>query len=74
MSLIAKLVFGSSCLFSVTVIGYVHYSQASERDKMYEGVIRDNERRQRKAENLYILQKQQELTEQLKKEESLKET
>lgn len=36
---------------------------------MHEGVIRDTERQQRrKIENLYILEKQNELTKQLKKE------
>lgn len=39
------------------------------RERMHEGVIRDTERQQRrKIENLYILEKQNELTKQLKKE------
>lgn len=37
---------------------------------MHEGVIRDIERQQRrKIENLYLLEKQNELTQKLKKEE-----
>lgn len=39
------------------------------RERMHEGVIRDTERQQRrKIENLYILEKQNELAKQLKKE------
>lgn len=39
------------------------------REKMHEGVIKDIERQQRrKIENLYMLEKQKELTKQLKKE------
>lgn len=39
------------------------------RDKMHEGVIRDMEFQQRrKIENIYVLEKQNELTKQLKKE------
>ncbi|XP_044754943.1 protein PET117 homolog, mitochondrial [Coccinella septempunctata] len=74
MSFLAKLVLGSSCLFSVTVISYVHYKQSADRQQLYEGVLRDNERRKRKSENVHILQQQQLLTEQLKKEALSEET
>ncbi|KAL3269281.1 hypothetical protein HHI36_008357 [Cryptolaemus montrouzieri] len=71
MSVLAKVIFGSSCVFAVSVIGYVHYRQAADRERMFEGVLRDIDRQQkRKIENLFILQKQQELTKQLKKEEN----
>ncbi|KAK9880033.1 hypothetical protein WA026_008549 [Henosepilachna vigintioctopunctata] len=66
MSNVAKVVLGSSCLFSVTVIGYVHYQQAADREQLHQGVLRDIERQQRKSENVSILQKQQQLTKQLK--------
>lgn len=42
---------------------------SSYRERMHEGVLKDVERQQRrKIENLYILEKQNELTKQLKKE------
>lgn len=45
------------------------YNYFCFREKMHEGVIKDVERQQRrKIENLYILEKQNELTKKLKKE------
>ena len=40
------------------------------REKLHEGVIKDVERQQRrKAENVYVLQQQSDLTKQLRKEQ-----
>ncbi|KPJ11443.1 hypothetical protein RR48_15082 [Papilio machaon] len=65
----SKLVLGLSCVATGGIITYVHVKQQSDREKMHEGVIRDTERQQRrKIENLYLLQQQNELTKQLKKE------
>ncbi|KAG5894168.1 hypothetical protein JTB14_001863 [Gonioctena quinquepunctata] len=51
------------------IIGYVHYKQQLDRKQLHAGVLKDVERRQRrKAENLYTLQKQIDLTKELKKE------
>ncbi|XP_028163706.1 protein PET117 homolog, mitochondrial [Ostrinia furnacalis] len=65
----SKLVLGLSCAVTVGIVSYVHIKQQADREKMHEGVVRDIERQQRrKIENLYILEKQKELTNKLKKE------
>ncbi|XP_018568649.1 protein PET117 homolog, mitochondrial [Anoplophora glabripennis] len=69
MSLQSKVVLGAACMFSIGIIGYVHYKQHIDRELLHVGVLKDVERRQRrKAENLYILQKQIDFTKELKKE------
>ncbi|RZC42497.1 cytochrome c oxidase assembly factor-like [Asbolus verrucosus] len=84
MSLQAKFVLGSACVFSLGIIGYVHYKQyldrfimnnvcftsANFRQQLHQGVLTDIERRQRrKQENLYQLQKQIDLTKEIQKSE-----
>ncbi|CAH0556102.1 unnamed protein product [Brassicogethes aeneus] len=67
MSTLAKSVLFGACTFSLGIIGYVHYRQYYDRQQMHEGVIKDVERRQkRKAENVYNLQKQIELTKEIR--------
>ncbi|XP_026477916.1 protein PET117 homolog, mitochondrial [Ctenocephalides felis] len=69
MSLASKITFISCLSAAVGIIGYVHYNQNEDREKLHEGVIRDVQRQQqRKRENLYLLQKQIDLTNQLKSE------
>nr|CAH7758469.1 unnamed protein product [Callosobruchus chinensis] len=69
MSLQAKICLGAACVFSASIIGYVHFRQHRDREAMHEGVIKDILTRQRKkAENLYTLQQQIDLTKQLKKQ------
>ncbi|KOB63360.1 Uncharacterized protein OBRU01_25407 [Operophtera brumata] len=65
----SKLVLGLSSAITIGIVSYVHLKQQSDREKMHEGVLRDIERqKQRKIENIYVLEKQNELTKQLKKE------
>lgn len=65
----SKLVLALSCSVTVGIVAYVHIKQQTDREKMHEGVVKDVERQQRrKIENLYILEKQNELTKKLKKE------
>ncbi|CAD0198242.1 unnamed protein product [Chrysodeixis includens] len=65
----SKLVLALSCSVTLGIVAYVHIKQQTDRDKMHEGVVKDVERQQRrKIENLYILEKQNELTKKLKKE------
>ncbi|CAH4017883.1 unnamed protein product [Pieris brassicae] len=67
----SKLVLGVSCIISTGIVAYVHVKQQIDRERMHDGVIRDTERQQRrKIENLYILEKQKELTKQLKNDMS----
>ncbi|KAJ8732787.1 hypothetical protein PYW07_015386 [Mythimna separata] len=65
----SKLALTLSCSVTIGIVAYVHIKQQSDREKMHEGVLKDVERQQRrKIENLYILEKQNELTKKLKKE------
>ncbi|KAF9809344.1 hypothetical protein SFRURICE_007275 [Spodoptera frugiperda] len=65
----SKLVLLLSCSVTLGIVSYVHIKQQADRERMHEGVIKDVERQQRrKIENLYILEKQNELTKKLKKE------
>lgn len=65
----SKFALALSCSVTIGIVAFVHIKQQSDREKMHEGVIRDVERQQRrKIENLYILEKQNELTKKLKKE------
>ncbi|XP_011882690.1 PREDICTED: protein PET117 homolog, mitochondrial [Vollenhovia emeryi] len=75
MSSVSKVTFGLCCMSSVGIIGYVHFKQSYDREQLHLGVIRDIERRERrKAENVYILQQQAELTKELRRGEALSET
>ncbi|KAL7646872.1 UNVERIFIED_CONTAM: hypothetical protein RMT77_002129 [Armadillidium vulgare] len=70
MSLISKITLGVSCVITTSIIGYVHYKQHLDRTKLHDGVILDIERQQRrKAENLYYLQQQSDLTKHLRNNE-----
>ncbi|CAH1644357.1 unnamed protein product [Spodoptera littoralis] len=65
----SKFVLLLSCSVTLGIVSYVHIKQQTDRERMHEGVIKDVERQQRrKIENLYILEKQNELTKKLKKE------
>ncbi|KAF5298148.1 hypothetical protein FQA39_LY02572 [Lamprigera yunnana] len=67
MSTASKLSLFTASVTSLSIIGYVHYKQELDRSKLHEGVIKDVERQQRrKAENIYVMQQQMELTKQLK--------
>lgn len=46
MSTTSKIVFGVSCLASVGIIGFVHYQQQDDLNKLHEGVIKDIERQE----------------------------
>ncbi|XP_065338234.1 protein PET117 homolog, mitochondrial [Cloeon dipterum] len=68
MSATAKLTLALSIAVTGGTMFYVHYKQSYDRDKLHEGVLRDIERQQRrKVENLYTLQKQIDLTKELRK-------
>ncbi|KYN15106.1 PREDICTED: protein PET117 homolog, mitochondrial [Trachymyrmex cornetzi] len=73
MSNASKITFGLCCMTSVGIIGYVHYRQSYDRQQLHLGVIRDIERRDRKAENVYTLQQQAELAKELRRQETLRE-
>ncbi|XP_057669970.1 protein PET117 homolog, mitochondrial [Diorhabda carinulata] len=75
MSLQSKVVLATACVFSASIIGYVHFKQSYDREQMHSGVLRDVETRQRrKQENIYVLQKQIDLAKQLRNEENGKIT
>ncbi|KAJ2703448.1 hypothetical protein FB645_003888 [Coemansia sp. IMI 203386] len=51
MSKAAKLTFLGSCVFAVSTIWFVHKAQDIERESMYQGVIRDQERKAQRERN-----------------------
>ncbi|KAI4460537.1 hypothetical protein MML48_5g00009983 [Holotrichia oblita] len=72
MSLASKITLSLACITSAGIIGYVHYKQQLDREKLHDGVLRDVERQQRrKAENLYTLQQQIDFTKELKKTQTV---
>ncbi|EMD39085.1 hypothetical protein CERSUDRAFT_112780 [Gelatoporia subvermispora B] len=48
MSRVAKITFASSIILSAGIVWGVHYMQQQERETMYQGVLRDDERRREK--------------------------
>ncbi|KAJ8964570.1 hypothetical protein NQ314_004874 [Rhamnusium bicolor] len=69
MSLQSKVVLIAACSFSLGIIGYVHYKQHLDREQLHAGVLKDIERREiRKVENLFTLQRQIDLSKELKQE------
>ncbi|KAK4317078.1 hypothetical protein Pmani_011828 [Petrolisthes manimaculis] len=70
MSIASKVTLGVACCVSTAIVSYVHVKQNVDREKLHEGVIMDVERQQRrKAENLYVLQQQSDLTKQLRQQQ-----
>ncbi|KAJ2424362.1 hypothetical protein GGF41_002809 [Coemansia sp. RSA 2531] len=51
MSRAAKAMFTASCLYAVGTIWFVHRAQDQERASMYQGVVRDQERRAQREQN-----------------------
>lgn len=70
MSLASKITLGIASVVSASIVIYVHAKQNIDRDRLHEGVIKDIERQQRrKAENIYVLMQQSDLTKQLRREQ-----
>lgn len=46
MSTTSKIVFGLSCVVSSGIIGFVHFQQQDDLNKLHEGVIKDIERQE----------------------------
>ncbi|XP_008551849.2 protein PET117 homolog, mitochondrial [Microplitis demolitor] len=75
MSFTSRAVLYGSCLVTVGIVGFVHYKQHDDRQQLHLGVIRDIERQERrKAENLYLLEQQRELTKKMKREETIEQS
>ncbi|KAG5671508.1 hypothetical protein PVAND_001702 [Polypedilum vanderplanki] len=75
MSLASKITFVGCCAATVYIIGFVHYQQSTDRQKLKEGIYRDIERQALRKEmgktiNQYNLQQQKELEKILRKEEA----
>lgn len=54
MSTTSKVVFGLSCIVSVGIIGFVHYQQQDDLNKLHKGVIKDIERQEHRRLKLEI--------------------
>lgn len=54
MSTTSKIVFGLSCVVSVGIIGFVHFQQQNDLNKLHEGVVKDKERQELRRFQLKI--------------------
>jgi len=54
MSTTSKVVFGLSCMITASIIGFVHYQQQEDLNKLHEGVIKDIERQEQRRLKLEI--------------------
>ncbi|KAJ2346705.1 hypothetical protein GGF43_004927 [Coemansia sp. RSA 2618] len=70
MSKAAKLTFAGSCVFAVGTIWFVHKAQEWERESMYQGVIRDRERKAQREQNVREFDETRALHAELIKEQS----
>ncbi|CAG9807293.1 unnamed protein product [Chironomus riparius] len=76
MSLTARASFIGCCIASVSIIGFVHYQQSTDRAKLKEGVYRDIERQAVKQQltiNTYNLNQQKEMEKILRKEQAIQD-
>ncbi|KAJ1980456.1 hypothetical protein H4R35_001119 [Dimargaris xerosporica] len=69
MSRGGRIALATSLVFSAAVIYGVHYMQWKERETMHYGVIKDDERMQRKRQNKAELDAQRKLQAELEKEQ-----
>ena len=63
MSSASKITLLASVFGSVCIIAFVHWSQQDDRIRLRLGVIHDQERQERKRQNLEDLREQQRLQE-----------
>ncbi|KAJ2825811.1 hypothetical protein IWW50_002682 [Coemansia erecta] len=70
MTKAAKLTFAGSCVFAVGTIWFVHKAQEWERESMYQGVIRDRERKAQREQNVREFDETRALHAELIKEQS----
>lgn len=54
MSTTSKVVFGLSCIASASIIGFVHYQQQDDLNKLHEGVVKDIERQEQRRLKLTV--------------------
>ncbi|ORZ36176.1 hypothetical protein BCR44DRAFT_66640 [Catenaria anguillulae PL171] len=74
MSAASKVTLMGSILFTVASVTAVHWQQNKERERMHQGVIRDEARlaaKQRQEENAREFEAQQQLERELRKQQEL---
>ncbi|XP_029010785.1 protein PET117 homolog, mitochondrial [Betta splendens] len=74
MSTASKVVLGVSVVLTLSTVTGVHLKQTWDRQRLREGVARDQERLERKKENLRLLEEQKILTRHLEEERRRRET
>ncbi|CAH1271839.1 PET117 [Branchiostoma lanceolatum] len=62
MSVPAKVFFCGCVATSLGIIGYIHYSQVRDRERMRQGPVRDMEREARRRHNIRMQVEQIDLT------------
>ncbi|KNE57221.1 hypothetical protein AMAG_02958 [Allomyces macrogynus ATCC 38327] len=74
MSAAAKVTLAGSILFTIASVSAVHWQHIKERERMHEGVLRDEERlaaKQRQDENARDLAAQQALERELRAQQEM---
>ncbi|KAK9712380.1 hypothetical protein K7432_007183 [Basidiobolus ranarum] len=71
MSTKAKLTLAASIVFTTAVVYAVHDMQIEERTNMHQGVLRDDERKRQKQQNILDLEYQRQLQAHLEKGQSV---
>ncbi|KOS14343.1 hypothetical protein Malapachy_4129 [Malassezia pachydermatis] len=66
MSRAAKFTLGASIVTTVSIVTGVHYLQIRERQTMYKGVERDEQRQREKAQRMADLRRNQEREKELR--------
>ncbi|ORX95014.1 hypothetical protein K493DRAFT_315216 [Basidiobolus meristosporus CBS 931.73] len=71
MSTKAKLTLAASIIFTTAVVYTVHDMQIEERTNMHQGVLRDDERKRQKQQNILDLEYQRQLQAHLEKDQTV---
>ncbi|KAI9183682.1 hypothetical protein H9P43_004600 [Blastocladiella emersonii ATCC 22665] len=74
MSAAAKVTLMGSVIFTITSVAAVHWQQNKERERMHQGVIRDEARlaaKQRIEDNTRELEAQRQLERELRKQQDM---
>lgn len=65
MSTTSKVVLGTSCFVSLGIVFGVHYKQQTDKEKMHQGVLRDQAIQEMKRRQNMVLLDQQTALEQM---------
>ncbi|TPX57066.1 hypothetical protein PhCBS80983_g04106 [Powellomyces hirtus] len=73
MSTASKVTFALSCLATATTVATIHYMQNLDFKARRVGIVRDDEKRAQRKENVRELERQENLRKQLEKDQHVVE-